>query len=189
MSTKDVTRPRSDTRAETRGQSAVLTAQDVYLFAEGTNVRLFERFGAHLTSQEGIAGAHFAVWAPNAERVSVIGDFNRWDKSAAPLQALGQSGIWQGFVEGVSKGSRYKYHIQSRHMGYRVDKTDPFAFYREIPPRTASIVWDLDYEWGDSHWMQQRHQANALQAPMSVYEVHLGSWRRVPEEGDRFLTY
>ena len=189
MSTKDVTRHRTDTRAVSRAPGSILTAQDVYLFNEGTNVRLFDRFGAHLTSQEGIAGAHFAVWAPNAERVSVIGDFNNWDKNAAPLQVLGQSGVWQGFIEGVSKGAAYKYHIQSRHMGYRVDKTDPFAFYREVPPMTASIVWDLDYEWGDAHWMQQRHQANALQAPMSVYEVHLGSWRRVPEQADRFLTY
>ena len=189
MSTRDASRHRTAMRPEAGRAGALLTADDVYLFNEGTNIRLFDRFGAHLTSEEGIDGVHFAVWAPNSERVTVIGDFNNWDKNAAPLQALGHSGIWQGFVEGVPKGSRYKYHIQSRHMGYRVDKTDPFAFYREVPPKTASIVWDLDYEWNDAHWMQQRHQANALQAPTSIYEVHLGSWRRVPEEGDRFLSY
>jgi 1,4-alpha-glucan branching enzyme len=188
MSTRDVSRHRTGARQPGRA-GTLLTADDVYLFNEGTNIRLFDRFGAHVTSEEGIAGAHFAVWAPNAERVTVIGDFNNWDKNASPLQVLGQSGIWQGFIEGVPKGARYKYHIHSRHMGYRVDKTDPFAFFREVPPSTASILWDLDYEWNDAHWMQQRHHANALQAPMSIYEVHLGSWRRVPEEGDRFLNY
>ncbi|HET9441069.1 MAG TPA: 1,4-alpha-glucan branching protein GlgB, partial [Longimicrobiales bacterium] len=188
MSTRDSARHRNIKRNDTRG-SALLTPEDVYLFNEGTNTRLYERLGAHLTSQEGIAGAHFAVWAPNADRVHVIGDFNNWDKHAAPLHAVGNSGIWQGFVEGVQQGTHYKYHIASRHMGYRVDKTDPFAFHREVPPKTASIVWDLAYEWNDAHWMQQRHQANGLPAPMSIYEVHLGSWRRKPEEGDRFLSY
>ena len=188
MSTRDSTRQRAAAAPEARG-SLLLTPQDVYLFNEGTNHRLFDRFGAHLTAQEGIEGAHFAVWAPNAERVSVIGSFNNWDKNAYRLQPVGHSGIWQGFIEGVQQGDSYKYHISSRHMGYRVDKTDPFAFYREIPPRTASIVWDLGYEWNDAQWMERRQRANALTAPMSIYEVHLGSWRRVPEDKERFLSY
>ena len=187
MSTRDSARSKVARREA--ASSVVLSPQDVYLFNEGTNNRLFERLGAHLTTQEGIDGVHFAVWAPNAERVTVIGDFNQWNKNASPLQAVGGSGIWAGFIEGVKKGAGYKYHISSRHMGYRVDKTDPFALYREVPPKTASIVWDLEYEWNDAHWLQQRHRANGLQAPTSIYEVHLGSWRRVPEEGDRFLTY
>jgi 1,4-alpha-glucan branching enzyme len=189
MSTRESTRQRGGLRPDARGSSILLTPDDVYLFNEGTNIRLFDRLGAHLTSQEGIAGAHFAVWAPNAERVSVIGSFNNWDKHAHRLQAVGNSGIWQGFIEGVEQGAQYKYHINSRHMGYRVDKTDPFAFYREVPPRTASIVWSLDYEWNDAHWMQQRHQANSLHAPTSIYEVHLGSWRRSPDQPERFLSY
>jgi 1,4-alpha-glucan branching enzyme len=119
----------------------------------------------------------------------VIGDFNQWNKRTDPLHAVASSGIWQGFVEGVGQGSAYKYHIVSRHMGYRVDKTDPFAFYREVPPRSASIVWDLEYEWQDALWLQQRHQANALKSATSIYELHIGSWRRVPEAGDRPLSY
>jgi 1,4-alpha-glucan branching enzyme len=188
MSIRESTRHHNVKRIETR-RSGLLTPEDVYLFNEGTNNRLYDRLGAHLSTEEGIDGAHFAVWAPNAERVSVIGDFNNWDRNAAPLKPVGNSGVWQGFFEGIGQGAHYKYHIASRHMGYRVDKTDPFAFYREIPPKTASIVWDLEYDWQDTQWMQQRHHANALRAPMSIYEMHLGSWRRVPEDNDRFLTY
>jgi 1,4-alpha-glucan branching enzyme len=166
-----------------------LTPEDLYLFNEGSHLHLHEKLGAHPLTKDGTAGTQFAVWAPNAERVSVIGDFNDWDSSTHPLAAVGASGIWQAFVPGVSKGAHYKYHIVSRHLGYQVDKTDPFAFYREEAPRTASIVWDLDYEWNDAKWMQQRHQANALKAPCSVYEVHLGSWRRDPSNASRFLSY
>ncbi len=188
MSTRESgTRPRS--KRDDTPAGMLLTPDDLYLFNEGTNHRLFDRLGAHLTEHEGVAGCHFAVWAPNAERVSVIGDFNNWDKQAHPLRPVGNSGIWSSFIGGVGQGAHYKYHIVSRHMGYRVDKTDPFAFYREVPPKTASIVWDLAYEWNDTAWMQQRKERNALQAPMSIYEVHLGSWRRVPEAGERFLNY
>ena len=167
----------------------LLTQDDLYLFNEGTHFRLYDKLGAHLVERDGKTGTYFGVWAPNAERVSVIGDFNAWDKTATPMEAVGSSGVWQTFVEGVAQGTTYKYHIQSRHMGYRVDKTDPFAFYREVPPHTASIVWDIDYEWNDALWIQQRHQANSLKAPITVYEVHVGSWRRVPEAGDRPLGY
>lgn len=176
-------------RDDAHDRSLLVSPDDMYLFNEGTHFRLHEKLGAHITEREGKKGTHFAVWAPNAERVSVIGDFNRWDKRTHPLHATASSGIWQGFVEGVTQGSTYKYHIVSRHMGYRVDKTDPFAFYREVPPRTASIVWDLDYEWHDAMWLQQRHQANALKSAMSIYELHIGSWRRVPEAGGRPLSY
>jgi len=169
-------------------RSFLLTADDLYLFNEGTHFRLYETLGAHVTEQEGIKGTHFAVWAPNAERVSVIGDFNSWNKHSHPLTVAGASGIWQGFAEDVGAGSHYKYHIESHHLGYRVDKTDPFAFYTEVPPRTASIVWDLEYEWKDALWLQQRHQANSFKAPIAVYEVHLGSWRR-GEDHTQMLSY
>jgi 1,4-alpha-glucan branching enzyme len=171
----------------------LLTEQDIYLFREGTHVRAYEKLGAHPTGS-GRAGSekgtHFGVWAPNAASVSVVGDFNGWNPASHLLEPRGDSsGIWEGFVPGVSPGAVYKYHIVSRHEGYSVDKADPFAFYAELPPRTASVVWDLSYEWGDDEWMKTRARANALDAPMSIYEVHLGSWRRVPEEHNRSLTY
>ncbi|HEV7716830.1 MAG TPA: 1,4-alpha-glucan branching protein GlgB, partial [Steroidobacteraceae bacterium] len=138
----------------------------------------------------GGAGTDFAVWAPNAARVSVVGDFNGWRPDANPLEVRpDSSGIWAGFVLGVKPGALYKYHIESRVNGYTVQKSDPYAFHCERPPRTASVVWDLSYEWGDDEWMQRRARANALDAPWSVYEVHLGSWRRVPDEHNRSLTY
>jgi len=172
-----------------RAADGLLSADDLYLFNEGTHLRLYERLGAHPRVVDGEAGTSFAVWAPNAERVAVIGDFNGWDPDRHPLQPQGASGIWAGFIPGVGPGAVYKYRIHSRYHGYRVDKADPFAFYSERPPRTASIVWDLDYQWHDAAWLRARHQRNALDAPISVYEVHLGSWRRVPEEGNRPLTY
>jgi 1,4-alpha-glucan branching enzyme len=172
-----------------RAADGLLSADDLFLFNEGTHAMLYERLGAHPRVIDGVAGTSFAVWAPNAERVSVIGDFNDWDPNRHVLQPQGASGIWAGFIPGVGKGAVYKYRIHSRYHGYRVDKADPFAFYCETPPRTASIVWDLDYQWRDAAWMRERHRHNALDAPFAVYEVHLGSWRRVPEEGNRPLTY
>ncbi len=167
-----------------------LTDLDVYLFREGNHFRLYEKLGAHPMEVDGTPGTLFAVWAPNAERVSVIGDFNGWDPEAHPLAPRWDgSGIWEGFVPGVGHGSLYKYHIVSRFGGDSVDKGDPLAFFWETPPGTASIVWDLRYEWQDAAWLRTRRRANALDAPMAIYEVHLGSWRRVPEEGHRFLTY
>ena len=161
---------------------------DVYYFREGTHARLYRVLGARPAVVGGTPGVRFAVWAPNAEHVSVIGDFNGWSKDAHPLTVRGDSsGIWQAFVPGVSSGAAYKYHIRSRYDGYQVDKADPFAFYAEEPPRTASRVWTLEYEWGDGDWMSARKDANSLDAPWSIYEVHLGSWRRASD--GRSLSY
>ncbi|BAU48056.1 glycogen branching protein [Sulfurifustis variabilis] len=170
--------------------SSRFTEYDIYLLKQGNHVRLYEKFGAHPTVHEGTEGVYFAVWAPNAESVSVMGDFNGWDKAAHRLLARGdQSGVWEGFVPGVRIGALYKYHVASRYHDFRVDKADPYAVRFEAPGRTASVVWSLDYAWGDADWMRSRHAANARNAPTSIYEIHLGSWRRKPEEGDRFLTY
>ncbi len=166
------------------------TDQDIYLFREGNHFRLYDKLGAHPMTTGQQDGTYFAVWAPNAEKVSVIGDFNGWDSSSHPLYPRwDSSGIWEGFLPNVAKGSIYKYHIVSKYEGYRVDKGDPFAFYWETPPRTASRVWDLDYAWNDGGWMANRHVANRMTSPISIYEVHLGSWRRIPGEENRPLTY
>jgi len=172
-----------------RVESTLLGDQDLHFFNEGTHVRLYEKLGAHPSWQGGVAGTSFAVWVPNATRVSVIGAFNGWQKDTHCLYSKASSGIWEGFIPGVEQGAVYKYHIVSGVNRYRVDKMDPFAFYNEVPPQTASIVWDLGYEWQDADWMGSRRRRNALDAPMAIYEVHLGSWRRVPEENHRPLTY
>ncbi len=173
-----------------RTSPAVLTDHDVFLFKEGTHARLAEKLGAHLTTSDGREGVHFAVWAPNAAAVSVKGEFNGWDNSSLPLAARPDgSGVWEGFVPGVGKGDCYKYRIRSHIENYEVDKADPCGVFSEVPPRTGSRVWDMAYTWNDSEWMAQRRAANALDAPMSIYEVHLGSWRRAPEDGNRSLSY
>ncbi|MEW6600881.1 MAG: 1,4-alpha-glucan branching protein GlgB [Nitrospirota bacterium] len=167
-----------------------LTDHDIYLFKEGNHFQLYDKLGSHPLTVDGKEGIYFALWAPNAEKVSVIGDFNDWNKGAHQLMPRwDQSGIWEGFIQGIGKGTVYKYHIISRHNNYSVDKGDPFAFHWEQPPLTASVAWNLDYEWNDGDWMANRHKHNDLNAPYSIYEVHLGSWRRVPEENNRFLTY
>ncbi len=167
-----------------------LTQQDIYLFKEGTHYRAYQKLGAHPATLAGRRGTRFALWAPNAEAVSVVGDFNGWTPERDSLEPRwDESGIWEGFIPEVGPGALYKYHIRSRLAGYRVDKSDPFAFRSELPPRTASVVWSLDYEWSDLAWQRDRARINALDAPWSIYEVHLGSWRRVPEEGNRPLTY
>ncbi|ADE15574.1 1,4-alpha-glucan branching enzyme [Nitrosococcus halophilus Nc 4] len=183
--------PRGLKTAETvRHDVSLLTEQDVYFFKEGTHTKLYHKLGAHLISVEGVKGTYFALWVPNAERVSVIGDFNQWNSETHALkQRPDSSGIWEGFIPGVSPGTRYKYRIVSKYRNYQIDKGDPFAFFWEAPPQTASRVWSLDYEWGDGEWMARRHQANSLDAPLAIYEVHLGSWQRVPEEDNRSLTY
>ncbi|MGH8555134.1 MAG: alpha-amylase family glycosyl hydrolase, partial [Gammaproteobacteria bacterium] len=168
----------------------MITDHDIYLFREGNHTRLYDKLGAHVSEVEGVEGIQFAVWAPNAERVSVIGDFNGWQGNAHPLTARDDgSGIWEGFIAGLGHGTAYKYRIISRFNDYRVDKADPFAFHAETPPRTAAKAWNLDYQWNDVEWMSERCRANALGAPVSIYEVHLGSWRRVPEENNRSLSY
>jgi 1,4-alpha-glucan branching enzyme len=169
-----------------RHDVSLLTDQDIFLFNEGTHARLYERLGAHPMEVGGDAGTHFAVWAPNAESVSVMGDFNGWDREADALLPRGSSGIWEGFVPGIGSGTVYKFHIVARGTGYRVDKGDPFAAWWEVPPKTASVAWDTSYDWGDGEWMGSRARPNAHDAPINVYEMHLGSWMR--DEG-RMLGY
>ncbi len=167
----------------------LLTEDDLYLFNEGNHFCLYDKLGAHYLSKDGVEGTYFAVWAPDAEQVYITGDFNGWNRASHPMRSRGQSGIWECFISGLGKGILYKYYVCSRYSGYRADKTDPFAFYNEVSPKTASIVWNLDYTWGDGEWMEKRRSRNSLDSAISIYEVHLGSWRRVPEEGNRPLTY
>ena len=166
---------------------SLLTDYDFFLFKQGRHFRLYEKLGARPMRQGGVEGTYFAVWAPNAREVSVIGDFNGWRAGQTPMRQQQDSGIWEAFVPDLGAGALYKYFIVSHAGDYAVEKADPVAFRSEEPPRTASVVHALDYRWGDAAWMQQRAARNALNAPWSVYEVHLGSWRR--GDGDRFLTY
>jgi 1,4-alpha-glucan branching enzyme len=185
----EIKRSDAETTPAVRDDVSLLTDHDLYLFNEGTHHNLYDKLGAHHLQADGVEGTYFAVWAPNALHVSVIGDFNGWHRTAHPLRPRASSGIWQGFVPGLGKGQAYKYYIESQYNGYKVEKADPLAFTSEIPPKTASIVCDLDYAWGDDQWMIDRARRNALGAPMAIYEVHLGSWMRVPEEGGRSLSY
>lgn len=168
---------------------SLISRDDIYLFNEGTHFHLYKKLGSHLITSSGIKGCYFAVWAPDAERASVIGDFNGWNKSSHCLKSKENSGIWEGFIPGIEEKSLYKYHIISHHHGYSVDKKDPFSFYNQTPPLTGSIVWNLDYEWNDKRWMKNRSSKNKLDSPISIYELHLGSWMRVPEEENRYLNY
>jgi 1,4-alpha-glucan branching enzyme len=167
----------------------VLSKDDLYLFNEGTHFHLYDKLGARIIQHDGTTGTYFAVWAPDAEEVSVIGVFNDWTPGTHPLRVRANSGIWEGFLPRVEKGALYKYHIRSRVHAYQVEKTDPFALFNEIPPKTASIVWDSQYTWQDEKWMKSRRSRNALDAPISIYEMHLGSWKRVPDEGNRSWSY
>ena len=169
---------------------STLKDQDIYLFKEGNNFRLYEKLGSHRMTVAGQKGIHFAVWAPHAAEVSVTGDFNEWDTVSHPLKVrVDETGIWEGFIPGIGKDVLYKYHIVSRYKGYQADKGDPFAFLWQIAPKTASVVSDLDYDWQDADWMKNRGKNNSLSSPLAVYEMHPGSWRRVPEENNRSLTY
>ncbi len=187
----DRLKPRAEFKAgEVIHGPTLLSEYDIHLFKEGNFFKMFEKLGAHIMIVEGEKGTHFALWAPNAKGVSVIGDFNGWKSDTHPLVVRWDgSGIWEGFIPGLGKGSLYKFHIVSKHRKYRVDKGDPLGFCWEISPRTATVIWDLDYQWEDGEWMMNRKKHNDLCAPLSVYEVHLGSWRRSSEKSNRFLTY
>ena len=171
----------------------LLSEEDLYLFNEGTHERLFDPLGAHprpnTSRLRGAAGTTFGVWAPGADEVSVVGDFNEWRPGATPLHPRASSGVWEGHVDGVGPGSLYKYHIVNRATGFEADKTDPMGFSFEVAPKTAAVVTSLDYEWADASWMKSRGERNGREHPLSIYEIHLGSWRRVPAEGYRSLSY
>jgi len=167
----------------------LLTGDDLYLFNEGNHFRLYEKLGAHPMIHQGESGVHFGVWAPNAEFVSVTGEFNGWDRESHPLHLRESSGIWEGFIADLSPGSLYKYHVRSRYRKYRVDKADPFAFFNELAPKTASMVWDLSYQWNDQEWREKQAEATIGKSPCAIYEMHPGSWMRVPEEDNRFLNW
>jgi 1,4-alpha-glucan branching enzyme len=158
--------------------------------SEGTHYRKYDKLGAHEITVGGVRGVFFAVWAPNALRVSVVGDFNQWDGRRHPMRVRGSTGLWELFIPGLATGTIYKYEIKSSQKGLLAEKADPYAFYSELRPKSASVVWNLEgYAWSDGNWMKKRSENNHFESPMSIYEVHLGSWRRVPEEGNRWLTY
>ena len=170
--------------------SELLSDFDLHLIAEGTHYRTYEKLGAHPREVNGVAGVHFAVWAPNASRVSVVGEFNHWDPAAHALTARREAGVWEAFVPGVKVGALYKYRVDGPGGVFRGDKADPYGFAAEIRPLTASKVAELDgYEWHDADWISARASREAATRPLSIYEVHLGSWRRVPEANGRWLTY
>ena len=173
-----------------KNEPGSITDYDVYLFKQGSHTKMYEKLGSHVTEKDGTGGVHFAVWAPNADSVSVIGDFNGWNKLSHSMSPRwDESGIWEAFIPGLGKGEVYKYSITSKFNNYKVEKSDPYARRTETPPKTASVVWESGYEWRDRAWLDKRYEYNSLDAPISIYEVHIGSWRRVPEEGHRSLTY
>jgi len=177
---------------------SIFSDTDLYLFGQGKEYRIYEKMGAHPRTVNGVEGVNFAVWAPNALTISVIGDFNNWNRGAHPMHRRHNDlGVWECFIEGLQVGTLYKYAIYSRYNNYTIDKTDPYGFFMELRPNTASIVADIHRRrWQDDAWIQQREQHQQLSSPISIYEVHLGSWRHVPErhqegavEEDRFMTY
>lgn len=168
----------------------VLQADDRYLFGEGTHEHAYRWQGAHCKQVDGITGTLFVVWAPNAKRVSVVGDFNQWDGRRHAMRHHASNGLWEIFLPEVEQGALYKYEIRSSNGELLPLKADPYAFASNHPSEAASMVWPLDqFQWTDSEWMSNREQRNARSAPVAIYEVHLGSWMRVPEEDDRYLTY
>jgi 1,4-alpha-glucan branching enzyme len=177
-------------KQETKSSVTLFSDYDIYLFREGNHFKLYDKLGAHLMTVDGIDGTYFAVWAPNAKHVAVIGDFNGWNNTTHPLAPRwDSSGIWEGFIAGVKKGMYYKFHLESGVNDYRADRGDPFALYWEVAPKTSPIVWDLAYEWQDAEWMGKRGKHNRIDAPWSIYELHLGSWRRGSDDDADFLTY
>jgi 1,4-alpha-glucan branching enzyme len=170
-------------------ESPLLTEFDLYLLGEGAHYRSYEKLGAHLAELDGTTGIRFAVWAPNAREVSVIGNFNGWNRASHPMECRGDSGIWEAFVPGIGDGEVYKYFIRSNRHGLEIEKADPYGFASEVRPRTASKVCELDsYEWSDQEWMAWRGEKHRREAPITIYEMHLGSWRRAPETNS-WLTY
>jgi len=162
---------------------------DLYYVGEGRHWRIYEKMGAQFREYEGVKGVSFVVWAPNAKRVSVIGEFNQWDGRLFPLRAMGNSGIWEIFIPGIEQGALYKFEIISP-TGERLEKLDPYAFHTEVRPNTAAHVWDIgQYKWSDDKWMNARKEKDWLQEPMSIYECHLGSWMRSPDDPEKFLSY
>ena len=175
---------------KTQIDKQILTDYDLHLFGEGNLYKSYEKLGAHVIDLDGRKGVHFAVWAPNAKIVSVIGDFNRWDAESHPMRPAGSSGVWETFIPGLGEGEIYKFDIRSRYYRHHEVKADPYGLYFEHRPKSASIVYNINkYSWHDSGWMKKREKKNWLESPVSIYEVHLGSWMRVPEEENRFLTY
>ncbi|MZH41586.1 MAG: 1,4-alpha-glucan branching protein GlgB [Nitrospinae bacterium] len=185
---RSVSKISSKTGVEAAMSFSLLTNDDLHLFNEGNHFHLYEKMGAHRVEVDGVAGTYFSVWAPNAKSIDVVGDFNGWQKGKHPLRPKQQSGIWEGFFAGVEKGNIYKYFINSHQNNYRVEKADPFAKFCEKPPKTGSIIWDTDYSWGDHDWMEQgRKRHDFHSSPVSIYEMHLGSWMRKNE--NEYLTY
>src|SRR4029077_4048704 len=167
-----------------------LSEFDLHLMGEGRHYDTYDKLGAHLRTLEGVRGVHFAVWAPSAKRVSLVGDFNHWDGRVHPMRARGSSGVWELFVPELGEGAIYKYEIIGPNGNMLPLKADPYAFRAELRPATGSVVVDLDtYKWNDAQWIAQRAQTNWFEKPISIYEVHLGGWRRVPDENNRWLTY
>lgn len=166
-------------------QPEYFTAEDLYFFSEGRGYDIYTKMGAHPAAQ----GTRFSVWAPNARAVHVMGDFNGWNRASHPLSCVGHAGIWTGLVPEAHEGQCYKYYIDCRHQNRQLEKSDPLAFGTEIAPRTASVVTSLDYKWSDDEWLKQRGQKQNHRSPISIYELHIGSWRRNLEEGNRPLTY
>ena len=164
---------------------------DIYLFKEGTHTKLYKHFGAHFMEREGIKGVYFALWAPNANNVSIRADFNNYDTTSHFLKKRDdESGIYECFIENVLIGTTYKYHIHTDTPNANADKADPFAFYAEKAPASASKVHSLaQYKFNDKSWMKKRHKYNSHKAAISIYEVHLGSWKRKIEEENRYLSY
>jgi 1,4-alpha-glucan branching enzyme len=172
-----------------RTTTELITDYDLYLFGEGNHTRIYDKLGAHITTVDGVQGVHFAVWAPNADRLSVVGDFNAWDGRRDRMRSLGASGVWAVFVPDATEGQRYKYEIHTR-QGALLLKSDPYGAAFELPPATASVICRPEYKWQDQEWMRNRASCGSwFDRPMATYEVHLGSWARVPEQGDRYLTY
>lgn len=167
----------------------ILTDFDLHLIAEGTHYKIYEKLGAHVVELDGKKGVYFAVWAPNAKKVSVIGDFNNWDHKKNPMKLIGGSGIWETFVPGIGEGELYKFYIESKYGHYKEQKADPFAFYFEVRPKSAAIIYNIEgkHQWQDQEWIERRKRKNWLESPIAIYEVHLGSWMRGKDNS--FLTY